>query len=573
MIGETYNPLERFENEFKDSFQRNASVYFDELVKKSGVDAELNRRLVNEYKALTAEAEAADRKHSWLVFWVVVLVFALITSGITAFYGFGEEENGFIFLWIVGTLFSIMLLITSVRAMKKVKALRDEKRQAAEQKKDEAMQQMASLNRLYTWDIAARIFEKTVPDIHFDRFSNEARFSQFVQEFGWSGQFDEDSSILFAQSGELADNPFAFCRLLSMYWGTETYTGSITIHWTTRERSSDGKYYTRHHSEVLTASVTKPKPEYYHRALLIYGNEAAPHLNFKRECSGLAQAGDGFFGSLKVRHERKKLEKLSRNLTDNSNYTMMANKEFETLFNTMDRDNEVDFRIMFTPMAQLQMTQLLKNTAVGYGDDFSFKKMNKINVIESKHLNETDLDTCPTRFVNFDLEESRKFFLDWNCQLFKSLYFTMAPILAIPVYMQTLPQSKLQAYPELALNSANIWECEALANYMGESKFAHPKSITHNILKVNDVKHADGVGSISVVAHGHYTQKHTEYVSKFGGDGKIHTIPVNWLEYIPISRESNFTIREMPGEDELQVRKKCQPSEIFRRNIIAFFRK
>ena len=326
-----------------------------------------------------------------------------------------------------------------------------------------------------------------------------------------------------------------------------------------------------HHSETLTASVTKPKPEYLNHSMLVYGNEAAPNLSFNRECSGLAQES-GMFGSLKIRSERKKLEKFSRDLTDDSNYTMMSNKEFETLFNTMDRDNEVEFRVLFTPLAQRQIVQLLKDTKEGYGDDFSFKKDKKINVIEASHLNETQLDTSPNKFHNFDLEAARAHFIEWNCQYFKSLYFAIAPILAIPTYIQTLPESTFQPYPELAFKMANAWEYEATANYLGEENFKHPASETRNILKVGAIDRNNDTGHVQVCAYGFRTVKHTEYIDKFGGDGKMHTIPVDWLEYLPVQRQSVMDVQEKPGCDEVQCRTNCTSAEIFRREMLAFLR-
>ena len=582
MIAEEYNPLERYTSEFKESFNRNASDFFDALVQRSGVDAEENKRLVAAYYRLNKEAENAESKRSFLAFCTGASLILLCASaglliwslveGTVPFEWFMENLPLSQMICLAVAVLSGIMLFLVVPAMKRQRQIRDEKRNAANEKRNEAQRQLDALNRLYTWDIPVRLFEKTVPNFKFDHFSSQARMLQFANEYGWDGKFDNETSVLFAQSGDLAGNPFAFCNLLSQYWGNETYYGSITIHWTTRERDANGKLHTEHHSETLTASVTKPKPEYIKHSMLIYGNEAAPNLSFNRECSGLAQES-GFFGSLKLRSERKKLEKFSRNLTDESNYTMMSNKEFETLFNTMDRNNEVEFRLLFTPLAQRQMVQLLKDTNEGFGDDFSFKKDNKINVIQSAHLNETRLDTNPGQFHNFDLEAARAYFQEWNCQYFKSLYFAIAPILAIPTYIQTLPESKFQPYPELAFKTANNWEYEATANYLGDSRFKHPASVTRNILKVNGISRSNDTGHAQVCAYGFRNEKHTDYIEKFGGDGKFHTVPVKWLEYLPVQRQSTLDVQEKPGCDELQCRANCTAAEIFRREMLAFLRR
>lgn len=54
-----------------------------------------------------------------------------------------------------------------------------------------------------------------------------------------------------------------------------------------------------------------------------------------------------------VKRETKKLEQKEEKATKNGeNFTVMANNEFDALFNGDDRDNEVEFRLLFTPLAQ-----------------------------------------------------------------------------------------------------------------------------------------------------------------------------------------------------------------------------
>ena len=580
-MAEAYNPLTRFESEFKDSFAKNASDCFEKLAIESGIDPAENARLVGEYNVYTQKFEAADSRHTaygWGIFFMVVALIGSVAAGIWAFLG---EKADFEAKGIDPAILAIICLLIAfgsilamalwlVPARKRAKELRDACKAKADEFRQQAEEQMLALNKLYTWDIAVRIIEKTMPDVIFDTFSNEARMLQFNQEFGWDGIFGNDASVLFTQTGELAGNPFAFCKLLCMNWGTETYTGSITIHWTTVERDSKGRRYTQHHTQTLTASVTKPKPEYVESTIFVFANEAAPNLSFTRACSGLAQKADSFLGRLSIKRTRSELEAFSRNLEDESNYTMMANKDFETFFNTKDRDHEVEFRVLFTPMAQKSIIDLLKDTKSGYGDDFDFNKDHKINIIRARHLNEIDLDTRPERFYNFSLEEARKNFVSWTCEYFRSIYFSMAPVLSIPIYMQTLPQSKLDVYPELALKSANAWECEATANYIGESYFAHPSSVTRNILKVGKTTESADMRSVDVTAYGYRTVKHTEIVSVFGGDGRFHDVPVKWLEYLPVSQNRQFNISEATRAMQDSASSIRDKADFMRRKIFVF---
>ena len=138
--------------------------------------------------------------------------------------------------------------------------------------------------------------------------------------------------------------------------GQKTYYGEKTIYWTTRETDSDGKSRTVHHSETLRASVTAPYPEYYERTRLIYGNTAAPDLIFYRKPSGLA----GREGSLRFKWDKFWLKRKARNLAD-GDFAMLTNEEFEVAFNTSNRNNNQQFALLFTPLAQQSMMALSKS--------------------------------------------------------------------------------------------------------------------------------------------------------------------------------------------------------------------
>ncbi len=159
----------------------------------------------------------------------------------------------------------------------------------------------------------------------------------------------------------------------------------------------------------MTASATKPIPVYQNGKILIYSNDAAPNLNFSRNPSKFSN-NDGLFNSIRKRIELHRLKKFSQNLDDDSQYTLMSNHEFETLFHAKDRDNEVEFRLLFTALAQTQILKIMKDQNFGYGDDFSFKKRGKINLISAKHLDDAPIDTNPKRFQDFDFHRAKRKF-------------------------------------------------------------------------------------------------------------------------------------------------------------------
>ena len=71
-----------------------------------------------------------------------------------------------------------------------------------------------------------------------------------------------------------------------------------------------------------------------------------------------------------------------------------------------------------------------------------------------------------------------------------------------------------------------------------------PISPIADILKTSSSVKADGDTVVSVTAHGFRGVEHTEHISKYGGDGHWHDVPVHWTEYIPVQRTSPFFVRE-----------------------------
>ena len=173
-------------------------------------------------------------------------------------------------------------------------------------------------------------------------------------------------------------------------------------------------------------------------------------------------------------------------------------------------------------------------------------------------------------------------------QFFKVTYFSLAPLLAIPLYQQIRTHENI--YRDVLSKRSCFWEHEALANYCGEKKFAHPGCVTRSLLKTRVAGDSQGATSLAVTAYGYRTVKHIEYVSKWGGDGRCHEVPVEWLEYLPVERTSELLIAEQepppvtPEGDapygctarwrELvgRVGQFASPVGV-RRSILAFFRK
>ncbi|MDE6302379.1 MAG: hypothetical protein K2M36_02190, partial [Clostridia bacterium] len=359
---------------------------------------------------------------------------------------------------------------------------------------------------------------------------------------------DNTRSTMAILTGEILGNPFVVDRELVRTMGTQTYTGSIVIHWTTTYRDSEGKTHTQHHSQTLTASVTKPKPYYSQQTRLIYGNEAAPNLCFSHKPSHAERLSDKALES-KVKSGSKKIQKLHEKQIKNggSNFTEMGNSEFDVLFGALDRNNEVEFRLLFTPLAQKNMLALMKDD-YAFGDDFYFTKSHCLNYISSEHSARWDLDTHYTRYQSYDVDDALAKFKSFNHHYFKSLYFELAPLLSIPLYQQHKPKEYI--YKDSYFRNYTSYEAEYAVNKMGKRVFEHSLAATEAILKTNFVAKDGSSDKVGVTAHSFRTEDRVDFVTVLGGDGHMHSVPVHWLEYIPVQQYSTVKMKQLNMTDK-----------------------
>ena len=538
MQKDIYDPLKEYVNVYRDKFKEVAEKTFAELAAEAQVDVGKNRetcrRIYSEEDSLS-KVEAGIR---WQKVWRVLLWLCVVVGFIVGFTMYDVLD--YVDLLIVGFVIfgALGLLFTDINPkIKEMKSERDKLTAKVDKLKKEAWQQMAPLNNLYDWDVLTRMMTKTVPRLEFDPYFTTQRLADLKATYGWSDSFNAGRSVVYSHSGLINGNPFVICRTRKMEMGTKTYYGEKTIHWTTEETDSDGKTRTVHHSETLVASVTAPYPEYFEKTRLIYGNTAAPDLIFYRKQSGLADSE----GSLKFKMKRHSLRKKSRDLS-NADFAMMTNEEFEVAFDTSNRNNNQQYALLFTPLAQESMMNLLKDDKVGFGDDFDFGKQRMINVIFSKHMQSLNLDMNPQQYKGFDYDKAEADFYAINSRYFRAIYFCFAPLLCVPMYQQIRPQEDI--YGRNMQQHSSFWEHEALANFWGQGRFKHPSCVTNCILKTEQLQTIGDNSTIKVNAYGYRTEQHLEYVSKWGGDGHLHHVPVYWDEYLPVTGSGMIYLKE-----------------------------
>jgi hypothetical protein len=528
-------PIDDYASFFKDEHERNVSEYFEELVKAAGIDEQKNIETVAELQSLRNSVSSNSSSRGWWRAGRIVAILAAVGLGALAF-----SEQGIYFLSLAPALGLLALVFMKINP--EVSALNDKVTELEAQrdsKSDEAWLQMFPLNELHTWEAASKLFMKTFPFITFDSFFTTNRLRDLTENYGLSPSFNDGRSIQSIQSGSFKGNPFVIARYKEHWMGTRSYHGSLVIYWTESVRDAQGNWVNIQKSQTLTASVVKPYPEYQVRSSIIYGHEIAPNLSFTRAPSNLSGLEDGFMNNWRKDHAIKKVEKKARKdiKSGKGELTVMSNKEFEALFNATDRDHEVEFRLLFTPLAQQEMVKLLNDKTVGFGDNFLFNKQGKINFVEPNHLSNVEFDGNPQLFKTLELAEARKLFNDFHNKYFKSLYFSFAPLWTIPMYREnrTIPRSSDHAL------DASFWEHEVMANLIGQQNFRHPNSVTENILKSS----GGGLGSaksVTLTAYGYEGFGRVDVIPMVGGDGNVHGVPVHWTEYIDVSQDSTMVV-------------------------------
>lgn len=538
MAEDIYDPLNEYVQTFRPRFRQVAEETFAQLAAEANVDVEANRETCrNIYATERSLSSVKSRISRWTFLCVLLWLCLLGGIAVGVVTGMNHDYQTMAIAAGVAVVGAAALFAKVHPKLKSLKTEREELEAKEKELKDKAWRQMEPLNCLYDWDILTRMMTKTVPRLEFDPYFTTQRLADLKAVYNWDDSFNAQRSVIYSHSGLINGNPFVLCRTRKMEWGTMTYYGSKTIHWTTRERGADGKYRTVHHSETLTASVTEPYPNYYEATRLIYGNTAAPDLIFYRQQSGLAGKED----SWSFKRKRRSLRKKARDL-ENADFAMLTNEDFEVAFNTSNRNNNQQFALLFTPLAQQSMLCLLRDKEAGYGDDFDFDKDRMINTIIPQHLQTLNLDMNPGRYRNFDFDKAKEDFYAINAECFRSIYFALAPLLCIPMYQQIRPQHDI--YGRDMQRHSSFWEHEALANFWGQDHFKAPNCVTDCILKTEQKQQHGDSSTITVRAYGYRSVRRLTYVDKYGGDGRWHKVPVYWDEYLPVTGTGNMYIKE-----------------------------
>lgn len=545
-------PITEYHRTFKNKVIEEATKVFDELVQNAELNTNENKETCKKYYKANENLESAKKllnkykaiRTICIVFSIILLIVA-IASGI--FCTSGENLIIFIPLCVISGILGLLLLIIPLIKLKdkihNANLLVEEKTNIANDIQEEAFKQMQRLNMLYDWNLTCKVINNTANLIHLDPFFDVKKYQFLHEKYGFSNNDNKDVSTISTLSGNILGNPFVVLREMSKDIIDKVYTGSIVITWVTYGTDSRGRSVPQHHSQTLMATVTAPAPRYQENTYLVYPLPVAEDLSFTHLPTVEKGCDEKDINKI-VKKNSKKIQKLVKeSISDkdpNTNFTAMGNMEFDSLFNATDRDHEVQFRLLFTPLAQRNMVKLL-TTAEPFGDDFIFSKVKCFNYIKSNHSQNFDYSMDPSRYINFDCENAKKIFVDYQYNFFTNLYFDLAPLLAIPLYQQTKTFETI--YDFAPITNVTNFEGEVLANKLNSSGIYTPEEcITKTIIKTSLISKEDGFDLLKVNSYGYKGINHVTYVSKMGGDGHLHEVPVHWIEYIPVELESTMNI-------------------------------
>jgi len=188
LIEDIHEPVELYKSVFKETHARNTSEYFEDLVRKSGIDEYANIKTVKDVRILEHQV---TKDNSISVWWKALRVFVTIVGVICLFFAQIYQE----LLWLIGPLVAAALVIFKLNPLvKDVVSRLEQLKQQLNDKLEEAWQQMLPLNQLYDWNIVAKLVQQTVPRLEIDPYFTNGRLDELRNIFGWNDIFNRDCS-------------------------------------------------------------------------------------------------------------------------------------------------------------------------------------------------------------------------------------------------------------------------------------------------------------------------------------------------------------------------------------------
>ena len=157
-------------------------------------------------------------------------------------------------------------------------------------------------------------------------------------------------------------------------------------------------------------------------------------------------------------------------------------------------------------------------------------------------MQKAEIDGDPNKFRNYNYDVARNYFINYCDNFFTSFYFELAPLLCIPLYQQHMSFEEI--FKGTVDPNLTSFETEVMANKFDQDLFKHADSDTPAILKREFVRKNGNDGDIvNIRAYSYKAIRHVDFITKMGGDGLPHQVPVEWFEYIPLEKVTPMAVQ------------------------------
>ena len=550
-------PASYYRDELKNSYSERLSALFESLTKKSGVDADVNRGTVSRLDDANGVLHKYRSRRS---LWIFLLVLSLVVVAVAAYFTYDQvnggsrlQEESLRMLAQIASLgfFGFLTVFSILRIIKYGRMIREQEKVVREIE-NLAWRQMSPLISMINTEDFCRIAHEVAPAIEIAPFIPSRLISRLKErEPSQNELFNhirfmerEDITTISSLSGCVDGKPFMMMSYVAFRMGMAVYTGSISLPYVDHVTDSDGKVRTVTRYETLTASIEKPCPEYdsYHRA--IYFSEACPDLTFLRSPINISAKSEKGFEK-EIKKARKKFLKLEKKSMKNGGrtFTPLSDSAFEALFNTEDRDNDVEFRMMYTPYAIKQFTELVKSPD-GFGDNFYLEKDGCCTscILEGGQIGYSGgFRPDPAKIASYSYDVMKSRFSRYGEDFFRNFYFCLAPLFSVPIYADGRNEDFAAIMRESDEASYYQFDAESLASADPEA-FRPIGTSTEVIIKAVDSRKYDYGTLFTMESHSFRAESRVEYVYKVG----FHVsgnVPVHWTEYIPQTRRTQMLVR------------------------------
>ncbi len=278
------------------------SEYFNFVIKELKIDKNKNKELANNYYDLDAKIKKLDKsirsKKIWRWFLIIFFIFpfVLLTKQV-------KQQNE--------------TLTDLNKEFERYHSLLNEQ-----------------LKDFYSYFSSKKIYDnvlnKCCEDFYFEKninLQNNSTWDELLVDF----PINKERSVVNLITGQIFNHPFLLFKRKAQEWIDVPYSSSASISY----RDSNGHMQT----EIVTATVLWPYPVYNINNFFAFKSNVAPKLEFENQ------------NRLKNTHKIKSFYK-------NTNSSHMDNEEFDVLF-PCERNDEVQFRLLFTVLTQEKFVKLL----------------------------------------------------------------------------------------------------------------------------------------------------------------------------------------------------------------------